>query len=241
MSGSNSSVPGGKAVGVAGDPLSFTVHSMPDPGAAVADATVQRRTAMGRLKMLMVLLVCASPVIASYFTYFVIRPEGRTNYSTLITPVRELPAALPLADLDGKPVPAASLRGQWLLVIAVDAHCDAACEKRLFLQRQLREMMGRERERIDKVVLFTDRAPLRPELTAALNTTPAATVLRVPAEALAGWLAPEPGQPLDAHLYIVDPMGNWMMRAPVEPDPLKLKKDLDRLLRGSSSWDQPGR
>lgn len=241
MSGSNSSVPGGKAVGVAGDPLSFTVHSMPDPGAAVADASVQRRTAVGRLKMLLVLLVCAAPVIASYFTYFVIRPQGRTNYSTLIDPVREMPAALPLTDLDGKAVPAASLKGQWLLVIAVDSSCDTACERRLFLQRQLREMMGRDRDRIDKLVLFTDKAPLRPELTTALTTAPAATVLRVPGQALAGWLAPEAGQPLDAHLYIVDPMGNWMMRAPVDADPAKLKKDVERLLRGSASWDQPGR
>lgn len=241
MSGSNSSVPGGKAVGVAGDPLSFTVHSMPDPGAAAADAHVQRRTAVGRLKMLLVLAVCASPVIASYFTYFVIRPQGRTNYAALIDPVHELPAALPLTDLQGQPVSASTLKGQWLLVTAVDGPCDEGCERRLFMQRQLREMMGRDRDRIDKVVLFTEKAPLPPALLTALTTAPAATVLRVPSAALAGWLTPEAGQRLDAHLYVVDPMGNWMMRAPVEPDPAKLKKDVDRLLRGSASWDQPGR
>ncbi|MEF7614774.1 hypothetical protein V4F39_12700 [Aquincola sp. MAHUQ-54] len=241
MSGSNSSAPGSSVVGVPADPVSFTVHSMPDPRAAASDASQQRRTALGRLKMLMVLLVCASPVIASYFTYFVIRPQGRTNYSTLIQPVRELPAALPLANLEGQPVPATSLKGQWLLVVVGDAACSEACEKRLFLQRQLREMMGRERERIDKLFIVDDVAALRPELREALAATPPATVLRAPRDALAQWLAPEAGQPLEAHLYIVDPMGNWMMRAPADPDPAKLKKDLERLLRGSSSWDQPGR
>jgi hypothetical protein len=223
------------------EPVSFTVHSMPSPQAAARDADAQRRTAVGRWKMILVLLVCASPVIASYFTYFVIRPEGRTNYSTLILPTRPLPAGLPLADLEGKPVAAASLQGQWLLLVVGDSACDAGCEKNLFLQRQLREMTGRERDRIDKLWLVTDNAPLRPELRAALAAAPSTQVLRVPAAALAAWLEPEAGQALGAHLYIVDPMGQWMMRAPAEADPSKLKKDIDKLLRGSASWDQPGR
>lgn len=221
--------------------LSFTVHSMPSPQAAVRDADAQRRTARGRWKMLLVLLVCASPVIASYFTYFVIRPEGRSNYGTLITPSRELPADLPLVDLDGRRVAAASLQGQWLLVVVGGAACDAACEQRLYAQRQLREMTGRERDRIDKVWLVTDDGPVRPELRAALAAAPSAQVLRVPRDALARWLQPAPDQPLDAHLYIVDPMGHWMMRAPPALDPSKFKRDLDRLLRGSESWDLPGR
>lgn len=241
MSGSNSSVPAGPAAGVPGDPVSFSIHSMPDPRAAMADAAAQRRTASGRLKMLLVLLVCAAPVIASYFTYFVIRPQGRSNYSTLIQPTRELPANLPLATLDGQAVVPASLKGQWLLVVVGDAACAEACEKRLYLQRQLREMTGRERDRIDKLFLVTDERPLRPELLAALQAQPPATVLRVPADALARWLAPAEGHRLDEHLYLVDPMGQWMMRAPVDPQPAKLKSDLERLLRASSSWDQPGR
>jgi len=31
------------------------------------------------------------------------------------------------------------------------------------------------------------------------------------------------------------------MRAPVDPDPKKLKADLERLLKASASWDTPGR
>ena len=69
MSGSNSSAPGSS---VAPEPLSFTVHSMPSP--ALGDTA--RRTAAGRLKMLAVLAVCAAPVVASYLTYFVFRPES---------------------------------------------------------------------------------------------------------------------------------------------------------------------
>ena len=234
MSGSNSSAPGS---GAAPDPLSFSVHSLPNPVAA-GDL---RRTRNGRLKMLAVLAVCAAPVIASYFTYFVIRPDGRNNYSELIVPSRELPAALPLKDLAGQPVPAASLRGQWLLVVVSAAACNAVCEKYLYLQRQLRETLGREKERVDKLWLITDAGVPRPAVLQAIEQNAPATVLRVPRAALSAWLVPSPGQTLEAQLYLVDPMGQWMMRTPVDPDPAKLKRDLERLLRASSSWDLPGR
>ena len=235
MSGFNSSAQGSSAVP---DPVSFTVHSQPSP--ALPDDL--RRTSSGRLKMLLVLAVCAAPVVASYLTYFVIRPEGRNNYSDIISPSRELPAGLPLKNLAGVAVAAASLRGQWLLVVVGDAACSAQCEKQLYLQRQLRETLGREKERVDKLWLVTDDAAPRPEVLQAIASggTPA-TVLRVPREALANWLAPAAGEPLDAHLYLVDPMGQWMMRTPVNPEPAKLKRDLEKLLRASSSWDLPGR
>ena len=61
-----------------------------------------RRTTSGRWKMILVLLVCALPVIASYFTYYVIRPQGRSNYGELIDPQRPLPSAGALATVDGK-------------------------------------------------------------------------------------------------------------------------------------------
>ena len=66
-------------------------------------------------------------------------------------------------------------------------------------------------------------------------------VLRVPQEALGRWLMPQPGHSIDEHLYIVDPQGEWMMRAPPDADPARLKRDLERLLRASAGWDRAGR
>lgn len=237
MSGSNSSVPGSDAAREAASPLSFTVHSMPSPG--VDDGA--RRTTMGRVKMLLILLVCAAPVIASYFTYFVVRPEGRTNYGELIDPQRPLPESLVFADLQGQPMSAASLRGQWLLVVVSGAACDADCEKRLWLQRQLRETLGREKDRLDKVWFIVDDQPVRTETLQAIQAVAPPTVLRVQRDALAGWLQPAAGQTLEQHFYVVDPLGNWMMRAPGDPEPAKLKRDLEKLLRASSWWDTAGR
>ena len=219
-------------------PLSFTVHSMPAPA---LDGAAARRMKSGRLKMLLVLGVCAAPVIASYLTYFVIRPEGRTNYSELIQPLRPIPVELPLTDLRGAAVPAETLKGQWLLIVVSAAACDAGCEKHLWVQRQLRETLGREKDRVDKVWLIDDAGTPRPQTLLGVTTNTEATVLRAPAAALAQWLQPAAGQALEDHLYIVDPLGNWMMRVPPNPDPAKLKRDVEKLLRASAGWDRAGR
>lgn len=219
------------------EPLGLTVHSLPQPEQALT-----RQRAGGRLKMLLIMAACAAPVIASYTLYYGVRPTGgATAYSTLIQPTVPMPAAPAQPLAGGAPIALRSLAGQWLLVVVDGGACGAACEKRLYMQRQLREMTGRERDRIDKLWLITDDAPLRPELRAAMQAEPAMQVLRVPRAALAGWLEPQAGQPLEAHLYIVDPLGQWMMRAPPQADPSKLKRDIDRLLRGSAGWDRPGR
>lgn len=222
------------------EPLNLTVHAVSGPDLADPVQARARRTRLGRLKMLAVLAVCAAPVVASYFTYYVLQPSGRTNYGALILPTRSLPD-LPLTTLEGHAVPASSLKGQWLMVVVAPGSCDAACEKRLYLQRQLREMLGRDRDRLDKVWLVTDDSTPRPALREATGGAVPVQVLRVPRAALAAWLQPEAGRALEDHVYIVDPLGEWMMRMPADPEPARVKRDLDRLMRGSAGWDKAGR
>lgn len=223
---------------MADQPLDLTVHSLPSPqGVAATDA---KRTRSGRWKMLAVLLVCAAPVIASYFTYYVVRPEGRRNFGELVDPQRPIPA-ITATTLDGRPVDLRSLKHQWLLVSVASGACDQACEGNLYLQRQLRESLGKEKDRLDWVWLVSDGQPVRDALQPALGQ---ATVLRVDGAQLAQWLQPAAGHELPQHLYVVDPMGNWMMRFPASLDregAAKAKRDLERLMRASSSWDQAGR
>ncbi|MDP1651061.1 MAG: hypothetical protein Q8M01_23115 [Rubrivivax sp.] len=218
----------------------MTVHGIATPDLSDPRQLERSRTARGRMRMLLVLLVCAAPVVASYLTYFVIRPEGRTNYGELILPTRSLPA-LALRTLDGTEVAASTLRGQWLLVVVAPSSCGDTCQNKLFMQRQLREMLGRDSDRLDKVWFVTGDGPLAAPLRAAVEAGPAMTALRADREALARWLAPADGQALEDHLYVVDPLGAWMMRMPPAAEPSRVKRDLERLLRASASWDQAGR
>lgn len=216
----------------------MTVHSMPSPGQL--GEVGEGRTRTGRWKMIVVMLVCATPVIASYFTYYVVRPDGRHNFGELIDPQRPLPGVV-AHDLQGQPVNLKSLKGQWLLVSTSAAACDDTCARHLYMQRQLREGLGKDKDRLDWVWLITDSAPVPDQLLPALKE---ATVLRVPQAELTQWLEAKPGQELGAHLYVVDPMGNWMMRFPPQLDnaaAAKTKRDLARLMRASAFWDRDGR
>ncbi|MEA3394977.1 MAG: hypothetical protein U9R55_10150 [Pseudomonadota bacterium] len=219
-------------------PLGLTVYSLPEPGQAMAEEA--RRTRLGRWKMIAVMLVCAAPVVASYFTYYVIRPEGRRNFGELIDPQRPLPEQAG-AGLDGKTVNLAELKGQWLLLSVGGGNCQAACVQQLYLQRQLREGLGKDKDRIDRVWLVNDAQPVAPELLPGLKE---ATVLRVPPDVLDRWLTPAAGHAITEHLYLVDPLGNLMMRFPANLDvatAAQAKRDLERLMRASNSWDQAGR
>ena len=218
--------------------LGLTVHSMPSPQQSLAGEG--QRTATGRWKMILVLLVCAAPVIASYFTYYVVRPDGRRNFGDLINPQRPLPDQ-PVVNLAGQASNLRALKGQWLLVSVAGAGCDDTCTRQLYLQRQLRESLGKNKDRLDWVWLVNDDKPLSAALRVAVS---GATVLRVPPQPLAAWLQPAAGRQLQDHLYVVDPMGNWMLRFPAGldlPAAAKAKRDLERLMRASDSWDQPGR
>lgn len=224
------------------EPLDLTVHSLPDP-AGVMDQG--KRTASGRWKMILVLLICAAPVIASYFTYYVVRPDGRRNFGELIDPQRSLPN-LTATTLERKPVNLQSLKGQWLLVSVGSGACSEACARNLYLQRQLHTSLGKDKDRVERVWLIADttpadQKPVDPALRSAITD---AVILRLGAAQLSGWLAPAQGQSLADHLYLVDPMGNWMMRFPARLDlaaAAKAKKDIERLLRASASWDNAGR
>ena len=212
----------------------MTVHSQPDPRLLEA----QQRS--GRLRMLLVVAACAAPVLASYFTFYVLKPSGQA-YGELITPPVEIPALLNLRDLAGQPVTAASLKGQWLLTVVQDGACDDACEKQLYVQRQLRQMLGKERDKVDKLWLIPDDQPLRPALQKALTEGVPVTILRASRAEIEAWLKPAAGQSLRDHFFLIDPRGLWMLRAPALPDPVKLKGDLSRLLKANQSWDEPGR
>lgn len=204
------------------------------PAHANQDSRIDARTRKGRIQMLLLLLVCASPVIASYLTYYVIKPAGgKTNYGTLIEPQRPLPAVA-VTDERGAPIALDSLKGKWLLVSADAAACDEACVRKLYTIRQIRAGQGKERERIVPLWLVTDSGPIDARLSEAYNEPYAGVrFLRMDREAVRRWLPAAPGQPIEATLFLVDPLGNLMMRFPHDPDPKKVHSDLNRLLKYS--------
>ena len=191
-----------------------------------------RARSRSRQKLWLVLAICAAPVLASYYAYYFVRPDARSNYGTLIDPQRPMPA-LHLTTLDGRPFDDASLRGKWTLLMVAGGDCPAACVNRLYHLRQVRLTTGKDRDRVERVWLIPDTAPLP---TAVMRAYDGTEMLRADAAELARWLpaaSGEPSQDYADHIYIVDPLGNLMMRFPRDADPNLTKRDLAKLLRAS--------
>lgn len=187
---------------------------------------VANRTS-ARLKLLLLALVCAAPVIGSYLLYFVVPPEGgKKNYGELIPIV----AVSALAPRPGVPVPTdlAPVTGKWLLVMVDSGACDDGCTKKLWQIRQLRLTQGKEMDRVVRVWLVDDGVTPREALGKEYEGTVVFPRSRFPELAR----LPATGTPRD-HLYLIDPLGNLMMRFPADPDLNRVKKDLVHLLKVS--------
>lgn len=184
----------------------------------------------GRWKLLVVVAVCAAPLIASYFTYYVIKPGSRTNYGTLLDPRNYPMPALATTALDGKPQALSDFKGKWLMVQVDGGECFEPCKKKLTDMRQLRLTQGKEMDRIERVWLITDDKPLD---TLTIREFDGTHLLRVRPQALTTWLPVEQGTAVSDHIYMIDPLGNLMMRFPKDADPNKIKKDLSKLLKAS--------
>ncbi len=187
-------------------------------------------TRSGRAKLGLIALLCLTPIVASYLTYYVFAPQTRNNYGALIDPQRSMPA-LELRELDGSVFDAASLAGKWVLVTVDGAACDARCEEKLYHIRQLRLMTGVGRERIERLWLIEDDAAVGPELLAKYDGT---IMLRAKAAQLRAWLPAQTDSAIEDHIFIVDPHQNLMLRFPPHPDPKGTKHDLTHLLAASS-------
>ena len=177
-----------------------------------------------------VIAVCIAPVLGSYLAYYVFPPSGRANYGTLITP-RAAPET-PLVGLDGRAFAFEQLRGKWVMLVAADAACDDRCASALLQMRQQRLMTGKERDRVERVWLITDNAPLS---TLLLREYEGTYFVRAPAAVVREFLAPDASS-TEGHVFLIDPMGNLMLRWPHDPEPQQVKKDLARLLTASSHW-----
>ncbi len=196
-----------------------------------------KQAARGRRILLGVLAVCAAPMVFSYFTYYVIKPTSRTNYGTLLDP-----RDFPMPKLAGHLLGAAptdpvvgldAYKGKWLMVQVDSGNCARACQKKMYDIRQLRVAQGKEMDRIERVWLITDDAPID---TALIRQYDGARFLKVDPAVLKTWLPTdkEQGTQISDHIYMIDPLGNLMMRFPKDADANKIKKDLGKLLRASA-------
>ena len=134
----------------------------------------------------------------------------------------------PLRLLDQRAYRLSTLRGKWILLQLDQADCAAACRAKLYDMRQVRLAQGREMERVERVWLILDEAPLETRLIREYDGT---HMLRAAGSPIIAEFPPAGGA--RDHIYLIDPHGNLMLRFPRNADPRRMNKDLSRLLRAS--------
>ena len=173
----------------------------------------------GRVKLALLGLFFVLPVAAGWLIWGLdLAPGEPGTYGTLLRPQ---PVALPAPG---------ELKGKWVLVQFDGGACSPGCERKLYIMRQVRRAQGREMDRVARLWLLTDSAQPGAELLKAIEGTVIAPRGGIDA---ANGAFPAEGA-VTEHIYLVDPLGNLMMRFPKDPDPARVIKDLQRLLRASS-------
>jgi cytochrome oxidase Cu insertion factor (SCO1/SenC/PrrC family) len=169
------------------------------------------------------------PLIASFYMYYgsAWRPDASTAHGELYRPARPLPQAQ-LRDSKGKVAPVNVFTEKWTLVYVGGGSCDDVCKSSLYFMRQTRLSLNNEMTRVNRVFLatstccdneFLDRE--HPGLLSVDATGPEAADL----------VAAFPAADRERSLYVVDPLGNLVMRYDTRDTPRGLLDDLKKLLQ----------
>lgn len=181
---------------------------------------------ISRIKLLLLFALFALPVAASYIAFYFWTPSGKTsNYGELL-PVKMLTG---VTGTQGKVAAfnLEQLKGKWVMVEFDSGKCDEYCREKLYTMRQVRTAQGAERDRVQRLWLITDNVVPAPELMVDYPGTVVVTAGKGVSEKFSAH-----GRTED-YIYLVDPLGNLMLRFPKNPNPSAMIKDIKHLLKTS--------
>jgi cytochrome oxidase Cu insertion factor (SCO1/SenC/PrrC family) len=165
-----------------------------------------------QLTLWLILAACVLPFVASTAMYY-FWPRGKQmNYGELLQP-GTLPD-LSLEDLNGKAVPLSTLKGRWTLVHVDSGRCQTVCLEKMYKIRQVRLTQGKNMERVQRLWIISDNVVPEPNV---LDTYKGTIELKAGKADIASFL-PSSGL-LHDHIWIIDPLGNVILRYEKDADP----------------------
>lgn len=190
-------------------------------------------SALNKLKFILLATLFAAPLLLALLLYsWGWRPQGGVNYGELTQPARPIRAVV-LRTLNGAAVEFPTDQKKWTMLYLGSGRCGSACRGSLHKMRQVHLAQGRDAGRIRRVFIAI-RVP-RAELDALLADYPDMQILTAaaaPGRSLDGQfgLTGIPAE-LPGRVYVLDPLGNWMMSYRPDADPSGMRKDFVRLLK----------
>jgi len=188
------------------------------------NALEAQRKRSARIHLILIGAIAAFPFVGSYVLYKFWRPTSFMNHGELVA---QQQPRMP-APTDPAGIAMNALKGKWVLATVDAAACDKACTDKLYFVRQIRLTQGKEMERIERVWLVSDAATPDPALLKEHKG------LHVVAAQNSAWTRELPAKDkINDYIYIIDPLGNVVLRYPPGFNPTGMKKDLARLIRAS--------
>lgn len=177
-----------------------------------------------RLQFVLIACVFLGPLLVAAWLYFLgapLQPAGRTNHGILLEPIINVSDELPESPLHGR------RDGYWLLLYATTGACDERCREALYVLRQSRLMLGKEMERVKRVMLHGDSAPDTVFLAEERQG-----LIMLEDSNLNGLLNKKKPADLPAGGYfLIDPLGNLVMYFRPDLDPADMVDDIKHLLK----------
>jgi hypothetical protein len=179
-----------------------------------------------RRKLVILLVLLCSPVVASFVLYFSDYRPGSINYGDLIG-IQKLSGS-GINQQDNTIFRMKDLQGKWAMLMVNSGHCDEACQLKLYHMRQVRLVQNTEKHRVERLWLIDDNVPADAELVEKYEGT---LFINARDSELLDLIPTKESQ--RNHIFLVDPLGNLMMRFPAELNPTLMGKDIKRLLHVS--------
>jgi len=180
-----------------------------------------------RRKLVLLLVLLFSPVVISYTLFFMGYRPGSVNYGDLVE-IEKLTGSAGVIQDTNKILRTKDLHGKWVMLTIDSGNCGEACQLKLYYMRQVRTMQNKEMNRIERLWLIDDNEKVDPELlknyegTLFVNARDSELLQQIPTR-----------ESRRKHIYLIDPMGNLMMRFPENLEPRKMSDDIKRLLHVS--------
>ena len=178
----------------------------------------------------LLVLSFAAPVALAYYVFFFVDIKSFSNHGEILDPIVHI-TDFELKDADGKLIPEKDLAFKWRMISFVGRDCDEACVKRLHDTRQIYLSLGKDRHRVLQMFIHLD--PPGDSLQALIDAEHPQVIHAYGDEPTIAAVIGKNASLRNNITYIMDPMGNVMMRFTQYQPNRDFLTDLRKLLKAS--------
>jgi cytochrome oxidase Cu insertion factor (SCO1/SenC/PrrC family) len=181
-----------------------------------------------------VVIAFIAPVVLAYIMFFFVDVKSFVNHGEILNPIVHI-ASFELKDENNEIIPQDDLTYKWRLISFVGKDCDEQCETRLFDTRQIHTLLAKDQHRLMR--MFVHLEPAGDSLLKLIEQTHP-NVIHVNGDAdtiidALGANVREGAGIMNNETYVMDPMGNVMMRFTQDQPNKEFLYDLKKLLKAS--------